>query len=128
VWYDKFPGMPPRGSPLETVFILIKLQRQQSELLSTRALVQSLVALNTEGKAAVDPAIEAFQKYCDTMFPFLENAADSEKTMAHKRLMEFVKRPARIALHPIYKQQAERAKTLAAQRRFRLTPKMPGTR
>ena len=124
MWYDKFHGTPPRGSPMETVFLLVYLQRQEAQLLSTRAIVQSTLP---EGKAASDPAIAAYQKYCDAMFPFLDRASNTDEDAARARLLEFVKHPARIALHPIYKAQAENAKRVATLKRFRLQPKIPGT-
>jgi hypothetical protein len=124
MWYDKFAGLPPRGSPLETVFLLVYLQRQEAQLLATRALVQSTLP---EGKEASDPAIAAYQKYCDAMFPFMERAANRGKDDERKLLAEFVKHRARILLHPIYKAQAENAKRVAVLKRFRLQPKIPGT-
>jgi hypothetical protein len=126
MWYDKFTGIPPRGSPLETIFVMVRLERQQSQLLETRALIQSIVGLH-ESRKTQDPAIEAFQEYCSKMFPFLDRALNVEKDEAHRRLMEFTKHPAKIALHPIYKQQAEHAKKMATLKRFKLQPKAPGT-
>lgn len=126
MWYDKFDGLPPRGSPLETIFVMVRLERQQAQLLETRALIQSVVGLH-ESKKTQDPAIEAFQEYCNKMFPFLDRALNTEKEEAHRRLMDFVKAPAKIALHPIYKQQAEHAKHMATLKRFKLQPKSPGT-
>lgn len=126
MWYDKFTGIPPRGSPLETVFVLVRLERQQAQLLETRALIQSVVGLHTEKKTQ-DPAIEAFKEYSSKMFPFLDRAMNTEKDEAMKRLEQFVKHPAKIALHPIYKQQAEHAKKMATLKRFKLQAKNPGT-
>jgi hypothetical protein len=126
MWYDKFDGLPPRGSPLETIFVMVRLERQQAQLLETRAMIQSVVGLH-ESKKTQDPAIAAFQEYCNKMFPFLDRALNTEKEEAVARLNDFVKAPAKIALHPIYKQQAEHAKKMATLKRFRLQPKMPGT-
>lgn len=126
MWYDKYPGLPRRGSPLETLFVLVRLQRTQAEILSTRALVQSIVGLHEE-KATQDPAIAAYQEFCDKMLPFLDRAVDNESEEARKRLADFVKSPARINLNPVYKQQAEHAKKMATLKRFKLQPKLPGT-
>jgi len=126
MWYDKFVGIPPRGSLLETIFVLVRLERQQAQLMETRAMLQAIVGLH-ESRSTQDPAIEAFQEYCSKMFPFLDRAMNAEREEAHQRLMEFVKHPARIALHPIYKQQAEHAKKMASLKRFKLRPKTPGT-
>ncbi len=123
MWYDKFQGLPPRGSLLESLFTLVYLQRKEAELLSTRALVQ--VAMPDE-REAQDPAIEAFQKYCDQMFPFLERATNKDKEEARKRLAEFVKKPAKIKLKPIWKMQAQHAKRMATLKRFAINPTVPG--
>lgn len=123
MWYDRYPGVPPRGSPLETLFTLVYLQRREAELLSTRAIVQVSMP---EHREAQDPAIEAFQKYCDTMFPFLERASDTEKEQAREVLLDFVKKKARISMKPIWKMQAQHAKRLATLKKFALNPKVPG--
>lgn len=126
MWYDRFVGIPPRGSPLETIFVLIRLERQQAQLMETRALIQSIVGLH-ESKKTQDPAIEAFQEYCNKMFPFLDRAMNSEKEEQMRRLQEFVKYPAKIGLSSVYKQQADHAKKMATLKRFKLSPKAPGT-
>jgi hypothetical protein len=123
MWYDKYPGMPPRNSPLESLFTLVYLQRQEAQLLSTRALVQVSMPTHQE---AQDPAIKAFQKYCDTMFPFLDRASNQEEEQARAQLREFVKRPARIQLRPVWKAQAEHAKRMASLKRFAVKATNPG--
>jgi hypothetical protein len=123
MWYEKYPGIPPRGSPLERLFTLVYLSRKRTELLSTRALVQVSMP---EGREAQDPAIEAFDTYCKQMFPFLDRAVDTEKETARKRLLKFIKKRARIDMRPVWKQQAERARKVAALKRFKMRPAMPG--
>ena len=54
-------------------------------------------------------AFEAFQGYADSMFPFLERAAE-QRTADHVRLLEHIKRPIEIDVHAIQKERAERAK------------------
>ena len=120
MWYDKYDGLPPRGSPLESLFLLVFLQRQEAVLLSTRALVQSTLP---EGKAG-KPAIEAFQKYADHMFPFISSA--SKETDMHERLREFVKHPVKIDLRPIRAASAESARQSAVLKHSRLRPQVPG--
>ena len=120
MWYDKYPTFPPRNSPLESLFLLVFLQRKESELLSTRALVQSTLP---SGKAA-EPAIEAYQKYVDRMFPFIQSAA--KESEVHERLREFVKHPAQIDLRPIMAAQAETARSNAVLRHSKLKPSIPG--
>jgi len=120
MWYDKYPGLPPRSSPLESLFLLVFLQRTESELLSTRALVQTSMP---EGSAA-KPAIEAYQKYVDTMFPFIESA--SKESEVHALLREFVKHPVKIDLRPIREAQAQTARNNAVLRHNRLKAHVPG--
>lgn len=126
VWYDKFQGMPPRGSLLETLFVLVKLSRVQAEMRGTKALVQGILGLSSAGDK-LDPAIQAFEEYYDQMLPFLERVSETEDDKDRKRLAEFVKHPVRINLNPIYQQQAQHARRMAALDRFKIRPKVPGT-
>ena len=123
MWYDQFSGIPPRGSLLEMLFTLVYLQKKEAELLATRAIVQVNMP---EVREAQDPAIEAFKKYCDQMFPFLERAADQDKEKARRNLEEFVKKKAVIQLKPIWKMQAQHAKRMATLKRFAIKPSVPG--
>jgi len=126
MWYDRFSGIPPRHSPLETIFTLIMLERQRSRLLETRAMVQSIVGMH-ESKKTQDPAIAAFQEYCDNMFPFIDKAKNGAKDEIHQILAKFVSQRAKINLTPIYKAKAEHAKQMVSAQQFKLRPKPPGT-
>ena len=108
---------------METLFTLVFLERRRAELLSTRALVQVSMPAHKENQ---DPAIEAFEKYCDVMFPFMERAAKKEEEDARAALKKFVSKRVRFSLFPIAKQQAEQAKRKAMLRRFTVRPTMPG--
>jgi hypothetical protein len=103
--YDKYRGVPPVDSPLESLFILVYVQRQESDLLATRALVAASLA-NEEEKEAVD----AFEAYCERMFPFWKRASNLEEDSEKKALLEMVKRPLRIKLSEVYKAQARALK------------------
>lgn len=122
VWYDQYRGIPRHGSPLESLFMLVLLQRQFAQLLSTRALVQATLP---DEKEAADPAIAAFQKYHDTMFPFLDRIGDPDKEEQRKRLEEFVRRPARIDLKPIWRRTVETAKRIKNLKRMRVKQRKP---
>jgi len=127
MWYDKYHGTPPSGSPLESILILVFLRRKEAELLATRALVQASIP---EGKAA-DPAIEAYKHFCDAMFPYINRAMDTELDDAKKALLEMVKKPLSIKLSHIYKQQAASMQTAQkkmwkAPKALQIKPKMPG--
>jgi hypothetical protein len=118
MWYDKYPGAPPRGSPLETVFLLVHIARKEAELLATRTLVRGQFALLSKSPEGAKAAYEAYQSYSDAMFPFLEHAKDTT-TDDHARLMEHVKRPVEIDVQSIRHQRAEHDKQKGL-RRFRL--------
>ncbi len=129
MWYDKFVGIPPRGSLLEMVFVLVHIERHQTSLLQTRATVQSIIGLH-EKRETQDPAIKAFAAYAEKMFPFLEKAGKVEEDEQYKRLRDFTKHAARIDLRPVYQAKADAAKQAAQasnRRNFRLRPKLPGT-
>lgn len=117
--YDKLSVVPPPGSPLHTVFLLVRLERSKTQLLEHRALIQSLVAINPNNTS--NTIIEAYQTYADAMLPFLERAKDTEKDDAKKVLAEFVKRPARIDLMPLHQARAADAKR-KAERVFKMRP------
>ena len=107
--YDKFPGLPPKGSPLGSLFFLVLLERKQNELLSTRAMVQAML-VSADDK---DPAIEAYHAYFDQTFPFLERAKNKEHEEGRAALLEFAKHPARLDMRPIWKAQVDIAKAKA---------------
>jgi hypothetical protein len=110
--YDKYHGVPTANSPLESLFILVYLQRQESDLLATRALVSATLA-DEERKEAV----EAFEAYCEKMFPFWKRASNLEADEERKALLELVKRPIRINLSEVYRNQAEALKRKEQKRR-----------
>lgn len=104
LWYDQFRGIPEHGSPLESVLLLVFLDRQHAQLLQTRALVQTQV-LALDNKAHQDSAIQAFQQYADTMYSFLRKAEDTKPgaNKDHERLLRFVAKPVTIDLRPVWK-------------------------
>jgi hypothetical protein len=103
VLYDRYEGTPPTDSPLESLFILVYVRRQEADLLATRALVRATL---TKDEEDTDAAIEAFDKYCEKMFPFWKKAADTEADEEKKALLDLVKKPLRIKMAEIYKAQA----------------------
>lgn len=107
MWYDKYPGAPPRGSPLETLFVLVQLQRREAELLSTKALVLGSMADSNEETKNV---VTSFRAYCDSMFPFLEEAGKLDEANLKARLLEHSRRPLKIDIAGIKKERAAEAK------------------
>lgn len=126
MWYDKYPGVPPRGSPLETLFLLVHVSRKESELLATRSLVRGQFALLSKSAEAAKSAFEAYQLYADAMFPFLERAVNTT-TADNARLMEHVRFPMQINMLSIRQERAAEAKAQGL-RRFKLGAKSAGRR
>ena len=121
MWYDQYPGVPPRGSPLETLFLFVMIGRQEAELLATRTLVRGQFALLSKSPESAKAAYEAYQTYSDSMFPFLERAANTTIT-DHERLMEHVRHPMRIDMQAFRREQAAQAKQKGL-RKFKLKEK-----
>lgn len=113
MWYDKYPGVPERGSYLETLFLLVMMERKDAELMATRALVLGTMA---DGSGQVKEAIAGFQAYCDAMFPFLQKAAEVDKNRDYERLMSVVAKPIRIDIAPTLAERQQKARTKAAQK------------
>lgn len=107
MWYDKYPGTPPRGSPLETLFVLVQLQRREADLLATKAQVLGSMADSNEETKNV---IASFKGYCDAMFPFLEAAGKMDEAKLKERLFEHSKQVLRIDVAGIRKDRAAEAK------------------
>ncbi len=110
MWYDKYPGVPLRGSPLEALFTLVSLHMKQADLLATQTLVRSSMA---QGSETAKAAIEAYQAYCDAMFPFLE-AAQDPNIDAKRQLLEHVKHPMQISTGELRKVLAQQAREKAS--------------
>lgn len=120
LWYDKYPGVPDRYSPLETLFRLVAMDRKLEDLMSTRALVLGALADDSRGGKE---AIKAYGEYCDAMFPFLEKASEFDKDKDRQRLLEHVKRPMRIDVGAIRAERAAAARAKAAQK-FKVRPRL----
>jgi hypothetical protein len=110
VWYDRYLGVPPRGSPLETLFLFVYLQRKETELLETRTIVRGQWALLTKDPAAAKASFEAYQAYSEAMFPFLEQAANTTVT-DQARLLEHVRYPIEINVASIRQAKQAQART-----------------
>jgi hypothetical protein len=114
MWYEKYPGVPPRGSPLETVFLLVSLQRREAELLSQRTLLRGQLAILGKSTEAVKAAVESFEAYYDTLFPFMAEAADLDKQNDRAKLLEHVRYPMQINMGALRKELAGNAKAKAS--------------
>lgn len=121
MWYERYQGIPPRNSLLESLFVLIYLSRQEAQLLATKAMV---VGMN-EGNPS-EQAVKAYTSYFESVFPFIERAANVEQDQQKKYLEEFVKHPAKINLKPILMAKAQEARQRSQRRAMRVKPKMPG--
>jgi hypothetical protein len=121
MWFDKYPGVPPRGSPLETVFLLVHLGRKEAEMLSTRALVRGQFAAMARSESSAKTAYEAYVAYEEAMFPFIEQATNTFN-QDHQRLMEHVAHPMQIDVASIMKERAH-ADRLKGLRKFQARAK-----
>lgn len=121
MWYDKYPGVPPRGSPLETVFLLVHLQRQEVALMAQRTQVRGQLALLAKSPESAKAALEAYENYCDALFPFLNKATESLGE-DKKRLLEHVKYPLRIDIGALQHEMGAKAKAKGLAK-FRLKEK-----
>lgn len=111
MWYDKYSGVPLRGSPLETVFLLVKLHRQEAELLARRTEMRGQLAILSKSPEMAKAMLEAWDSYCDTMFPFLDKAKNLDFLGdAKSQLLEHIKRPMQIDLKQLRSQSAATAK------------------
>lgn len=99
---------------METVLIMVSLQRQQAHLLATRAIVQSTLP---EGKAAT-AAIKAFQAYYDVMMPFMDRAVNAEFETAKENLIKLTKHPLQFPIAQAYKAEAAKAVRLSRAQKF----------
>lgn len=105
--------------------MILKIQRMEAELLSTRALVHASM-MTPDSKA--DPTIKAFQEFADRQLPFLATAQDLERKKERETLIAFTKIRARIDKKEVYKQQAQQLQrhSTGAPSKMKLRPKMPG--
>ncbi len=116
MWYDKYPGTPPRGSPLETLFLLVHIGRKEADMLATRALVRGQLAVMAKSTDAAKSAFDAYQLYADAMFPFLEKAANITAKSDYEQLMEHVRYPMAIDLQSVRQQRAMEARAKGLRR------------
>lgn len=121
--YDKVNVLPPPGSVLDTVFLLVRLERSKASLLEQRAVIQGLIANNPNNTN--NATIKAFEAYAEAMLPFLERAKSNDLDDAKKQLAEFVKAPAKIDLKPVVAARHAEARRKAS-KTFRVIPTHPG--
>jgi hypothetical protein len=68
--YEKATNLPEPGTPLESLFLLVWRSRQDIRLMETRAVVQALMASNSESKDAQKNLLDAWTDYSNELFPF----------------------------------------------------------
>jgi hypothetical protein len=98
--YDKHVGYPELDSPLETLFMMVWLQRQQQQLLSMQAMIAAIRAGDSD--EANEAVIKAFDDFCEKMFPFYARATESKIEKQKQALQDFIKKPLRIKMADIY--------------------------
>ena len=107
MWYDTCRTIPEHGTPLESVLLLVFLERQHAALLHTRTLVQAQMA-NIEEKDQQEAVQKAYQELSDSLFSFLgkketEGGTKKSSDDDYKRLMKHVTHPLKIDLRPVAK-------------------------
>ncbi len=127
MWYDKYPGVPTRGSPLEAVFVMIMKQRREAELLATRALVLGSAAQTVKDQSALKEALEGYTTYFNAMFPHLAETKDDQKQVMRDALEQHIRHPMRIDVASVRKQRADEAYTKHLQRYKARRVVVPGT-
>lgn len=122
--YDRYEGLPPNGSPLETVFLIVQRERQRAEMLAVKTQAQALLLILQQlgaSKQVAKPATDAFDAYVDHVLP-VEKAAEVVSD-AHKVLNDFVKYPARINQQMVYEQRVSAAREKVGRNARRLRPR-----
>lgn len=120
MWYDQARGIPEPGSALESVFLLVFVNRTRASMLATHASLQAqLLALPHN---ETDPIIASYKEYAAAIYPFVEQAEDIEGRNSREQLKEFVKWKAKIDLRPIWRSKIQHARMREARRRVRVQP------
>lgn len=117
--YDKYPGVPPRGSPLESILVVVANRRQDAMARGVTALI-----LGKDSEKSAD----AFQDFLSSMFPYLQDVEDQQKDEAKEALMDLVGKKIQIDTSQIGRPERSGSKQVsrAATERFRIQPKIPG--
>jgi hypothetical protein len=99
---------PPRGSLRESVLILYVLQKEQIEHARLRALAQGIVNK--------DKAVEAFEQYQNTAFPWIKTQKRRD-AQAHIKLLADEVKKGGLTVRPLWeKPMRSRMKTRIVQR------------
>jgi hypothetical protein len=121
MWYDTCRTIPEHGTPLESVLLLVFLERQHAALLHTRTLVQAQMA-NIEEKEQQEVVQKAYQDLSDSLFSFLSNKEGETKKSSdadYQRLMKHVAHPLKIDLRPVAKGRIQQTmRRLSARQRM----------
>lgn len=98
--YDLMGELPPPGSPVESIMLLVWRMRQDCEYNSVRAVVQSAIDPD-QGKSTQD----AWAEFSDSFYPYLkEHRRKGDKAAIDYLLKEVAKGPMRvIPLVPLVK-------------------------
>lgn len=118
--YDKYVGVPPRGSPLESIFCIVSSRRQN-------AIAQGIMVL-VAGFRDSKETPERFQEFLSSMFPYLQGVEERQNEEAREALMDLVGK--RLSIDTTQIGRPERSSTRMVSReateRFRIQPKIPG--
>jgi len=84
--YDQSASLPPAGSLLESVFILLAKMKKETEYYHTKLMVAATLAPHSEEGAKM--LSEAWENYRDSIFPFLE-VQRTKKDVEAKKVLEW---------------------------------------
>lgn len=86
--YDLQKAPPKPGTPLESLMLLVWQMRQAIRLQETRAIVQAILAANSEDQGLQKAIKESWDSYVDELMPYQRGARKRQD----KGAIDFLKR------------------------------------
>ena len=87
--YDLLDEAPEPGSVLEALCLMVQMRREATELFKTFSFLQ---AMRTDPKDSGEAVKDAFNKYRDSLMPFLEGEVSKEHDQLVRALREEISR------------------------------------
>jgi hypothetical protein len=84
IMYDAMRDVPPPGSPMESVMILVWQMRQEIDFYTVRAIIQSEADDSKDGK----PTQDAWKAVVDAFYPYMKE----QRRKSDLAAMNFLKR------------------------------------
>lgn len=93
----------------------VLIERKKEQLVATEALILASIP---EGRK-VEPIIASYQKYVDTVFPFMKDTQAVNVDKQKEALKNFVKYKAKIDLREYYQGRVDKSRRAMALRSYR---------